>query len=731
MSSPPPVLSMRRLVRTGWLEKEGQKRKSWKKRFFRLFNDGIYYFLDDTSSDRGMMTDALGFIRFDETTAVGMSTERPDIPFGLKVVSGVRTPLYLRASSEFEALNWLDAIRNVLRSRFKPNSVSPPSFAPEEPQRTVEVEEWLAYVDGAQKFPDEFLLVRCPASVAENSEYSFTMVVHGALFVTSHRLIFHAIVLNRTITHVAVGNEITAVEPMGNDGINVWKTNGSVLSFRNVESQGVLVSKIRALPERFEHSSASNGGAPVLSPAVRHVPFRSPVQIPVNPGASTVGEDEEEEEEEELVKEEDEEEDDASISSSKRQVSRPLFGPTSSIASPDAQDSCETEKSEYALLVTRYCKLRVMQSKSATSLSVPDSRSPKRTNSVALFSLASISMSSTADEFIFSCPVTLQYSDRLVSTVPVSGRLFFGTKFLVFRCDEVTVHNLRRHVNVDPKYCSFFCRPIWSCSFSATGNANRLKLILPSESTAVLQTILSDVGSTYELTAKNVDDMDRINFVYSRRGRSRVISSIRKFQNVFRIRRVSVKRAPSPPSIEPKTPSSSGSSRAPTPVAGTSASLVSSPATVPPHQRSSSSQNSVSNTASPSPSVGTSPFRRSAQSNASVGNRPSHILTFKEFPIILKAHNMHDATLAIVKDMKVSKVFIFIDVDGETIRSFESTEVIDVSNELPVSDDDVRQDEKPPAHSSFCIAFRSGACIAGYSKNSKDIIVSVAELMWV
>jgi len=83
--------------------------RSWKKRHFQLFNDGIY--CSKTKSSAGTENPITGKIALDKFTIVSIVSDKKKYAFQ---VSNQKKSYYLRAGSESERDDWISSIREVI-----------------------------------------------------------------------------------------------------------------------------------------------------------------------------------------------------------------------------------------------------------------------------------------------------------------------------------------------------------------------------------------------------------------------------------------------------------------------------------------------------------------------------------------------------------------------------------------------------------------------------------------
>jgi len=110
--------------KTGWLVKQGGKRKNWNKRFFVLVGDSLYYFKDEKSKT------ASGVI------PIAYSTVKPGEAFSIKkphvigIISLFRN-FFLQATHVLEAKQWMVAIQEQIDVT-TPRDLLPPNVSFEE-----------------------------------------------------------------------------------------------------------------------------------------------------------------------------------------------------------------------------------------------------------------------------------------------------------------------------------------------------------------------------------------------------------------------------------------------------------------------------------------------------------------------------------------------------------------------------------------------------------------------
>ncbi|KAJ3361638.1 hypothetical protein GGF32_007106 [Allomyces javanicus] len=102
-------LERERLVRSGWLEKRGERRKTWKRRWFVLRATRLAYYKDESEYS------PLGLLSLNDIHSV-TATRFKSRPLVLAIVTRART-YYLEAPVASELEGWLAAFDEVLRSR--------------------------------------------------------------------------------------------------------------------------------------------------------------------------------------------------------------------------------------------------------------------------------------------------------------------------------------------------------------------------------------------------------------------------------------------------------------------------------------------------------------------------------------------------------------------------------------------------------------------------------------
>jgi len=94
------------IVREGYLIKQGQKIKNWKRRWFTLSSSALTYREEESTA-------AKGIIYMAEVILARRSCKYPDKKFLFEVITKKRT-YYMMASSQDEMTSWTDALTNIL-----------------------------------------------------------------------------------------------------------------------------------------------------------------------------------------------------------------------------------------------------------------------------------------------------------------------------------------------------------------------------------------------------------------------------------------------------------------------------------------------------------------------------------------------------------------------------------------------------------------------------------------
>ncbi|KAL5248136.1 hypothetical protein ACHWQZ_G017346 [Mnemiopsis leidyi] len=94
------------IVREGYLIKQGQKIKNWKRRWFTLSSSALTYREEDGTA-------AKGIIYMADVILARRSCKYPDKKFLFEVITKKRT-YYMMASSQDEMTSWTDALTNIL-----------------------------------------------------------------------------------------------------------------------------------------------------------------------------------------------------------------------------------------------------------------------------------------------------------------------------------------------------------------------------------------------------------------------------------------------------------------------------------------------------------------------------------------------------------------------------------------------------------------------------------------
>lgn len=94
------------IVREGYLIKQGQKIKNWKRRWFTLSSSALTYREEETTA-------AKGIIYMADVILARRSCKYPDKKFLFEVITKKRT-YYMMASSQDEMTSWTDALTSIL-----------------------------------------------------------------------------------------------------------------------------------------------------------------------------------------------------------------------------------------------------------------------------------------------------------------------------------------------------------------------------------------------------------------------------------------------------------------------------------------------------------------------------------------------------------------------------------------------------------------------------------------
>lgn len=136
MSSSPECLEDSRAFKTGWLTKEGGKRRVWRRRWFVLRTEGLYYFTTQQAKKLA------GMVRFtDDITpnAISKLEEKNDKgrPFCF-IIQTVDRTYYLSGENDAEVDQWIQSINEVLTAKKKPvEEASQTRVVPEKKQKQV------------------------------------------------------------------------------------------------------------------------------------------------------------------------------------------------------------------------------------------------------------------------------------------------------------------------------------------------------------------------------------------------------------------------------------------------------------------------------------------------------------------------------------------------------------------------------------------------------------------
>lgn len=87
----------------GWLMKQGDIVKSWKRRYFRLKGDTLFYFVNEKA------TEPRGYVQITDGYFVipTPSNEFPDIKFGITIAHPRKRTYYVAAENQQEYQHWL------------------------------------------------------------------------------------------------------------------------------------------------------------------------------------------------------------------------------------------------------------------------------------------------------------------------------------------------------------------------------------------------------------------------------------------------------------------------------------------------------------------------------------------------------------------------------------------------------------------------------------------------
>eukprot|EP01028_Stygiella_incarcerata_P009597 TRINITY_DN45_c0_g2_i1.p1 TRINITY_DN45_c0_g2~~TRINITY_DN45_c0_g2_i1.p1 ORF type:complete len:912 (-),score=237.62 TRINITY_DN45_c0_g2_i1:1362-3977(-) len=276
----------------GYLEKEGHRFKTWKKRYFRLYPSGLAYFRDKWDSK------PLNFLELDRTCWVDHAQEKDEDPLMFKIVTSASRCLYCRGLSACAVSEWMDALRSNIeghKAAAREQMEIPPDLLDDVdgltvgsetdsyfgdiqwggmPQQThgesskgstkeavtpssqlsagggttghvsKSVEDWRLYV-GEDAKSDETVLIRCNASLQmEREEYGVEYFVHGHLYLTSSRLLFHAETLVRDVIESTMLDMIDFVSGRNEDRMVVELHDARRLLFAHVECRDVVISRL-------------------------------------------------------------------------------------------------------------------------------------------------------------------------------------------------------------------------------------------------------------------------------------------------------------------------------------------------------------------------------------------------------------------------------------------------------------------------------------------------------
>jgi hypothetical protein len=272
----------------GYLEKEGHRFKTWKKRYLRLYPSGLAYFREKWDSK------PLNFLELDRTCWVDHALDKEGGPLMFKIVTSASRCLYCRGLSACAVSEWMDALRAVIEGHkavAREQMEIPPDFLDDVdgltgesetdsyvgdlqwggmPQQThgavhgeksssqsshssvdatmghvsKSVEDWRLYV-GEDVRSDEILLVRCTASLQmEREEYGVEYFVHGYLFLTSSRLLFHAETLVRDVIESTMLDMIDFVSGRNEDRLVVELHDARRLLFAHVECRDTVIARL-------------------------------------------------------------------------------------------------------------------------------------------------------------------------------------------------------------------------------------------------------------------------------------------------------------------------------------------------------------------------------------------------------------------------------------------------------------------------------------------------------
>ena len=99
----------KKIVHVGWADKEGQKIKNWKRRWFVLVNDGTLRYFENKSSFAEK-----GHVTIDKNTSISI---RPSSSQGTPVsIINPNRNFLMSLSNKTEAEEWIQILQNVKNS---------------------------------------------------------------------------------------------------------------------------------------------------------------------------------------------------------------------------------------------------------------------------------------------------------------------------------------------------------------------------------------------------------------------------------------------------------------------------------------------------------------------------------------------------------------------------------------------------------------------------------------
>jgi len=118
------VASLGNPTKAGFLTKQGGSIKTWKKRWFVMKGDTLWYF--KTQKDQ----DSTGFIKLDSSCSVSLQESKNKKNSYFFAVNTPAREYVIYAETASAAKEWVDVIQNVLKDKKSANGSIPPSPNP-------------------------------------------------------------------------------------------------------------------------------------------------------------------------------------------------------------------------------------------------------------------------------------------------------------------------------------------------------------------------------------------------------------------------------------------------------------------------------------------------------------------------------------------------------------------------------------------------------------------------